>query len=106
MILQNKRKLVVAASALVVATTEGFVTPSVNQQQLMTSTSLEMGLFDGWKAGGTNRDNLDEEWEKQQELLKLRRAPTGEREKYFNQVSLTFINLAPLVISCIEKIYK
>lgn len=29
---------------------------------------------------------MDEEWEKQQEILRMRRAPAAEREKYFEEV--------------------
>ena len=45
------------------------------------------GWFDGFGAGGSGKDNLDEEWEKQQEILKFRRSSQGEREKYFQGVS-------------------
>lgn len=36
--------------------------------------------------GGSGAKDLDEEWERQQELLKLRQAPAEEREKYFEGV--------------------
>jgi len=49
-------------------------------------SALKMGLFDGWIAGGSGRDSLDEEWEKQQAMLKLRRAPEKERGEFFSQV--------------------
>lgn len=46
-----------------------------------------MGLFDSWSAGGSaNKDDLDEQWRLQQEILKNRRAPKEERDKYFAQV--------------------
>ena len=52
-----------------------------------TSTSqLQMGLFDKFVAGGTGRDNLDDEFEKQQKILADRRAPKSERDKYFRKV--------------------
>lgn len=51
-----------------------------------TSSQLSMGLFDKFTAGGSGKDRLDEEWEKQQELLKLRRASKGERDAYFRQI--------------------
>ena len=51
-----------------------------------SSTRLCMGLFDGWKAGGSGRDRLDEEWEKQQEILARRRAPKAQRDQYFKEV--------------------
>eukprot|EP00591_Stephanopyxis_turris_P017731 CAMPEP_0195538722 /NCGR_PEP_ID=MMETSP0794_2-20130614/49684_1 /TAXON_ID=515487 /ORGANISM="Stephanopyxis turris, Strain CCMP 815" /LENGTH=229 /DNA_ID=CAMNT_0040672729 /DNA_START=42 /DNA_END=731 /DNA_ORIENTATION=- len=57
----------------------------LNQQQsCSSSSSLQMGLFDNFRAGGSG--DLDEEWEKQQEILKMRRAPQAEREKYFSSV--------------------
>lgn len=49
-------------------------------------TELKMGLFDGWRAGGSGRDRLDEEWEKQQQILADRRKPLEERNKYFENV--------------------
>jgi len=36
--------------------------------------------------GGSGAKDLDEEWERQQELLKLRRASPAERERYFKSV--------------------
>ena len=36
--------------------------------------------------GGSGAKDLDEEWERQQELLKLRQASPEEREKYFKAV--------------------
>merc|ERR1719401_949983 len=36
--------------------------------------------------GGSGAKDLDEEWERQQELLRLRQAPAEEREKYFKKV--------------------
>ncbi|KAL9185763.1 hypothetical protein ACHAXT_003540 [Thalassiosira profunda] len=36
--------------------------------------------------GGSGAKDLDEEWERQQELLRLRQAPEAEREKYFKAV--------------------
>ena len=59
-----------------------FLTPNV----ALTKTELRMGLFDNFKAGGSGRDRLDEEWEKQQEIVKFRRKPKAERDQYFQQV--------------------
>lgn len=50
-----------------------------------TSTSLN-GLFDGWKTGGSGKDNLDEEWEKQQEILKFRKSSNENKSKYFEGI--------------------
>lgn len=54
-------------------------------------TALNMGLFDGKKfgafsSGGTGKDSLDEEWEKQQQILANRRKPKSERDAYFQSV--------------------
>ena len=52
------------------------------------STVLHMGLFDKWTAGGSGNSKaaLDEQWERQQEILRNRRKPQEERNKYFEQV--------------------
>lgn len=50
------------------------------------STSSLNGLFDKWGAGGSGKDRLDEEWEKQQEILKFRRSSTENKQKYFEDV--------------------
>ena len=47
---------------------------------------LQMGLFDKFTAAGSGKDRLDEEWEKQQEILRRRRAPQVEREAYFGKI--------------------
>jgi hypothetical protein len=51
-------------------------------------TQLHMGLFDKWTAGGSGntKADLDEQWERQQEILRDRRKPQEERNKYFEQV--------------------
>lgn len=51
-----------------------------------SSSQLRMGLFDNFKTGGTGRDNLDDEFAKQQAILAQRRAPKSERDKYFQTV--------------------
>ena len=52
------------------------------------TTALNMGLFDKWTAGGSGntKSDLDEQWELQQEILRNRRAPKAERDKYFEKV--------------------
>jgi hypothetical protein len=65
-----------------VTCTGAFVTPA----NAAKSTALPMGLFDDWRAGGSGKDRLDEEWEKQQEILAERRKPKAERDKYFEKV--------------------
>lgn len=68
----------------------GFVAPSktMTSNVLTSSTSLQMGLFDNWSAGGSGNSKaaLDEEWEKQQEILRNRRKPKAERDEYFRNV--------------------
>ena len=53
-----------------------------------TTTELSMGLFDKWTAGGSGNSKaaLDEQWEAQQEILRLRRGPKEARDKYFDEV--------------------
>ena len=80
--------LCLAVTASSVSVGNGFVVPTALKSTTSTSTSsqLEMGLFDGFKAGGTGRDRLDEEWEKQQAILKERRAPKSQRDEYFKKI--------------------
>ena len=62
-------------------------TSSTTTSSRVTSTTTQLfGLFDGFKAGGSGRDRLDEEWEKQQQILADRRKPKSERDKYFQKV--------------------
>jgi hypothetical protein len=67
-------------SMLLPTTAVGHADPSV--------TRLDMGLFDKWSAGGTGntKADLDEQWERQQEILRDRRKPLEERNKYFEKV--------------------
>lgn len=46
------------------------------------------GWFDNWTAGGTgnSKESLDEQWEAQQEILRNRRKPKDERDKYFADI--------------------
>eukprot|EP00590_Aulacoseira_subarctica_P003673 CAMPEP_0172414444 /NCGR_PEP_ID=MMETSP1064-20121228/1101_1 /TAXON_ID=202472 /ORGANISM="Aulacoseira subarctica , Strain CCAP 1002/5" /LENGTH=220 /DNA_ID=CAMNT_0013151115 /DNA_START=28 /DNA_END=690 /DNA_ORIENTATION=+ len=53
----------------------------------MSSTQLRMGIFDGFRGGARpGNGKLDEEWEKQQDILRQRRAPKKDRDKYFEEV--------------------
>jgi len=45
-----------------------------------------MGLFDKFVAAGSGKDRLDEEYDKQQEILRIRRAPQAERDAYFAKI--------------------
>ena len=49
-------------------------------------TSL-CGLFDSWIRGGSGNENINEQWEAQQEVLKLRRANQDYCKQYFKKVS-------------------
>lgn len=53
--------------------------------------TLGMGLFDGkfTAFGSANKDDLDEQWELQQEILRNRRKPKAERDAYFDKVKQT-----------------
>jgi len=80
----TKAALCGAAAAAASTTVEAFAPPagSVQLQQCTTSSSSELHFF----KGGSGAKDLDEEWERQQELLKLRQASPDEREKYFKSV--------------------
>lgn len=90
----------VVFSSTLAGTAQGFVTvpaavgttiTSTGTSTSSTSTSSTQvnGLFDSWGAGGSGKDRLDEEWQKQQEILALRRAPKSERDKYFRKIEET-----------------
>jgi len=93
MILNKKQNIFLTTGAIVVSSygANAFVAPSsgirTSNVAVASDSCLNMGLFDPWTAGGSKNNELDEAWEEQQELLRLRRAPTGEREKYFNKVN-------------------
>lgn len=54
---------------------------------LKSSPSASSTSLDFFKGGtGASKESLDEQWEAQQELLKLRRAPEEDRDKYFQKV--------------------
>lgn len=78
-------KLCVLSACGLIAGSDAFVTPS--ETRAATTTSLN-GLFDNWSAGGSgnSKASLDEEWEKQQEILRNRRKPKSERDEYFKNV--------------------
>eukprot|EP00586_Coscinodiscus_wailesii_P020127 CAMPEP_0172492616 /NCGR_PEP_ID=MMETSP1066-20121228/23824_1 /TAXON_ID=671091 /ORGANISM="Coscinodiscus wailesii, Strain CCMP2513" /LENGTH=219 /DNA_ID=CAMNT_0013262347 /DNA_START=66 /DNA_END=722 /DNA_ORIENTATION=- len=85
-VIGNKREYLLTTYLFVIGviSCNSFILPSSDVQCM--SSSLRMGLFDGFKTGGSGRDRLDEEWEAQQEILRARRAPQAEREKYFANV--------------------
>uniref|UniRef100_A0A7S2YIJ8 Uncharacterized protein n=1 Tax=Entomoneis paludosa TaxID=265537 RepID=A0A7S2YIJ8_9STRA len=65
---------------LVVASASGAAAFAPIAASTRSSTSLH---FFG---GGSGADRLDEEWEKQQEILRNRRAPQAERDAYFEKI--------------------
>mmetsp|Transcript_29957 Transcript_29957/g.34150 ORF Transcript_29957/g.34150 Transcript_29957/m.34150 type:complete len:211 (-) Transcript_29957:95-727(-) len=70
--------------AAIVPLAAGFMS---SQQQEVTSlrrTSLQMGWFNG--GTGNSKEDLDEQWRAQQEVLKTRRAPKSDRDAYFAKV--------------------
>ena len=77
-------RVVLISSLALALTCDAFAPVS----QVSRSNTALNGLFDDWKAGGSGKDRLDEEWEKQQKILKLRKGSTQERTKYFEEVSL------------------
>jgi hypothetical protein len=81
----------VAAALVLAASTpqsccDAFVPVISTTLQSQSHSQLQMGLFDGWGAQGSGKDNLDDEWQKQQEILKNRRAPQKDRDNYFRKV--------------------
>ena len=82
---------VLVVGIALVANVNALVTPStlVETRSLSSSTQL-WGWFDkNWSAGGSGKDRLDDEWQKQQEILARRRAPKSERDAYFRKVEDT-----------------
>lgn len=78
-------RLFAAVVALLAVGSDGFTT--VNSGRKLSRSELYMGLFDGKFGGmGSGKDRLDEEWEKQQQILANRRKPQAERERYFKQI--------------------
>ena len=83
-------KLSIVASAAAGLALSGSTADAFAPKQTTSfSTDLQMGLFDKFTAGGSGKDRLDEEWEKQQEILANRRKPQAERDAYFAEVEKT-----------------
>ena len=77
----------ITSTALVIAGTEAFA-PSVERSS--STTALQMGMFDFERFsafGSANKDDLDEQWEAQQEILRNRRKPQADRDAYFEKVA-------------------
>ena len=64
-----------------------FTTPT--PAKASSSTTSLNGLFDKWETGGSgnSKESLDDEWKKQQEILKFRRSSNENKAKYFENVS-------------------
>lgn len=77
-------KLFLLSAAGLVAAARAF-TPAVSKA---LSTTALYGLFDGKFSafGSASKDDLDEQWEAQQEILRNRRKPKSERDAYFKGV--------------------
>jgi len=82
---KRKNQMKIAARILIAGTitsASAFV-PAARTQS--TETALQ-GLFDSWRAGGTaSQDDLDEQWQRQQEILANRRDP-NKKKAYFDKV--------------------
>ena len=77
-----KLSSIVASAAVVISGADAFSQPA----RTTSTTALQMGLFDGnW--GSASKEDLDEQWEAQQEILRKRRAPESERKEYFDKVA-------------------
>jgi hypothetical protein len=62
------------------------ITPTAHVTSTTTNTQLN-GLFDRFVGGGSaSKSDLDDQWEAQQEILRARRQPKTERDKYFRMV--------------------
>lgn len=85
--------VIIATSSSCLAFTSILATQKVTTH---SSPSSLFGLFDKWGAAGSGKDRLDEEWEKQQEILKFRRSSTETKTKYFEDVrGLTCVVFLP-----------
>ena len=74
------------AVALSLGYAAAFSVPSPASSSKNAASALQMGLFDGFLGQGSGKDQLDEQWEAQQEILKTRRKPREERDAYFRKV--------------------
>lgn len=87
------KQTALAALAIVVASTMGgaesfalYTNSLPTDSSSPSSSQLQMGLFDKFVAGGTGKDDLDDEYAKQQAILAQRQAPKADRDKYFRKV--------------------
>lgn len=85
--MQIVKNIVLYGTFSMATVVEGFVPPffsslSISTAQLQRESPSRLNFF----GGGSGAKDLDEEWERQQELLRLRQASPEEREKYFKSV--------------------
>ncbi len=98
-------KFLLAIALVSSVSVEGFtplVSNAVASKSLPSTTTALNGLFDNWSAGGSGngKDDLDDQWAKQQEILKFRRSSSENKAKYFEDVSCS---LLPLLSFCKNK---
>lgn len=74
-------KTALCGAAVAFTGVDAFAPPATSVQQC-TASSTELH----WFGGGSGAKDLDEEWEAQQEVLRLRQASPEERDKYFEKV--------------------
>jgi hypothetical protein len=83
---------IVVSCSFLVGFSQSFTTPSSLSSSSFrikdyNSKTLLYGWFDNnWKAQGSGKDDLDEQWQRQQEILQARRKPKADRDKYFEGV--------------------
>lgn len=77
-------------SLLVLWETSAFLTRITGAATMSPRTTTTIyGLFDFGRFGGSgsaSKEDLDDQWEAQQEILRARRQPKSERDKYFAKV--------------------
>jgi hypothetical protein len=87
--------VVLVASLLLAAekknSCHAFLTPRTLLTAGATTTTTSTRLNDWFDnrfggKGSASKSDLDDQWEAQQEILRARRAPKSERDKYFKQV--------------------
>lgn len=79
----------IAVASLAVAGTSAFpACATTGSRSAMAPTTALHGLFDGKFSafGSASKEDLDEQWEAQQEILRNRRKPQSERDAYFKSV--------------------
>ena len=78
--------LVVSSSSSSIITHHQPSSPPTTTTTTTTASTRRTSSSLYFFGGGSGAKDLDEEWERQQELLKLRQASPAERERYFKSV--------------------